>query len=82
MHGVADDASNSSCSWNYLKLERNTTGQLPIRDNGLLESVLDEHWASEVKLPKNKPGMARLPRLSATQRVVHHRNGPTSTGNV
>lgn len=47
MHRVADDASNSSCSWNFLKLERNTMGQLPIRDNWLLERVLDEHWLSD-----------------------------------
>ncbi|GAB7336608.1 hypothetical protein MBLNU13_g10306t2 [Cladosporium sp. NU13] len=47
MHRVADDASNSSCSWNFLRLERNTTGQLPIRDNWLLERVLDEHWLSD-----------------------------------
>ena len=47
MHRVADDASNNSCSWNFLKLERNTTGQLPIRNNWLLERVLDEHWLSD-----------------------------------
>ena len=43
MHRVADDASNSNCNWNFLKLERNVKGALPIQDNWLLERVLDEH---------------------------------------
>lgn len=30
MHRVADDASNSNCNWNFLSLERNTKGALPI----------------------------------------------------
>lgn len=47
MHRVADDASDSSCNWNFLRSERNKKGPPPMQENWLLERVLDEEWLKE-----------------------------------
>lgn len=47
MHRVANNTSNSSYSQNFLKLERNTVKQLLIRDNQLLERVLNKYQLSD-----------------------------------
>jgi hypothetical protein len=44
MHRAADNAFNSSRSWNFLETGRNTMSLLPIRDNWSLERVPGEHW--------------------------------------